>query len=161
MKGNRGRDTTPEITLRSILHRQGLRFRKHQRPLATLRCDADIVFARERVAVFIDGCFWHGCPAHGRSPKRNGEYWGAKIARNKARDARNNRALADAGWRVIRVWGHEDMEAVALDVRQAVLSRRARPGEEGAVARGAAPAEPGSASDVRHRIGPGSVSPAA
>ncbi len=135
MKGNRGRDTTPEIALRSILHRQGLRFRKHRRPLATLRCDADIVFARERVAVFIDGCFWHGCPAHGRSPKRNSEYWDAKISRNKARDARNNRALADAGWHVIRVWSHEDMERVALDIRRAVLSRGARAGELGAHAK--------------------------
>jgi DNA mismatch endonuclease, patch repair protein len=124
MQGNKGRDTSPEVALRSALHKKGLRFRKHRRPLKSLRCDADLVFAREKVAVFIDGCFWHGCPQHGRRPKANAPYWRAKIDRNQARDARNDAVLRAAGWRVIRAWEHESTTVVAGRVVQAILSRR-------------------------------------
>lgn len=124
MRGNRGRDTGPEVRIRSALHRMGLRFRKHQRPLDGLRCEADIVFPRERVAVFVDGCFWHGCPVHGRVPKGNGDYWSEKLWRNRRRDRRNDVALHAMGWLVIRVWEHEGTDEVATRVWEEVVSRR-------------------------------------
>ena len=111
------RDTRPERALRQALHRQGLRYFVHRRPLEHLRREADIVFPRARVAVFVDGCFWHGCPLHGqRSPSTNSWYWVEKIATNKARDAETDELLVAAGWRVVRVWEHEDAEAMALDI---------------------------------------------
>jgi DNA mismatch endonuclease (patch repair protein) len=97
MRANKGRDTLPERRLRSHLHRLGLRFRKHARPLPALRCTADVLFPRQRVAVFVDGCFWHGCPEHGRVPRSNRAYWEPKLARNVERDRRNDRALSEAG----------------------------------------------------------------
>src|SRR4051812_23036418 len=78
MQGNRAFDTRPERSVRSAVHSLGLRFRKHAQPIKDLRCTADIVFPREQVAVFIDGCFWHGCPNHGRVPKDQNGYWAAK-----------------------------------------------------------------------------------
>lgn len=126
MIGNRGRDTRPERLIRSLLHQSGLRFRKHARPERGLRCQADIVFPREKVAVFVDGCFWHGCPDHGRLPKKNSSYWADKIARNVARDQRNSEVLAEAGWLVLRYWEHEPPIAVANDARKALLARRQR-----------------------------------
>jgi DNA mismatch endonuclease (patch repair protein) len=123
MKGNRGLDTVPEIEVRRELHRRGLRFRKHAVPLAGLRCRADVVFPSARVALFIDGCFWHGCPEHGRTPSTNGAYWSEKIARNGARDARNNERLSAAGWTVIRAWEHEPPQEVADRVIAAVRPR--------------------------------------
>jgi DNA mismatch endonuclease (patch repair protein) len=123
MQGNRGRDTSPEVRLRSVLHRRGLRFRKHVAPLAGLRCQADLVFPGARVAVFVDGCFWHGCPVHGRTPRSNTDYWQAKIERNRRRDERNNGLLAEAGWTVVRVWEHEDPALVADRIAQ-VVGRR-------------------------------------
>jgi len=108
-----------------LLHRSGLRFRKHARPLPGLRCEADVVFTRQRVVVFIDGCFWHGCPAHGRRPTRNSEYWSPKIERNIARDRRNDDALTAAGWTVLRFWEHDDPAAVATAVYEAVRGQAA------------------------------------
>jgi DNA mismatch endonuclease (patch repair protein) len=107
MQGNRKRDTRPELALRSELHRRGLRYRIDARPVEGLRCRADIVFRRQKVAIFVDGCFWHGCPEHGTSPQTNASYWSAKIARNVERDRLNEAKLSDAGWVVIRVWEHE------------------------------------------------------
>jgi len=124
MQGNRGRDTGPEIVVRSALHAMGLRFRKNARPIKGLRCTADVVFPRERVAVFIDGCFWHGCPEHGRVPTKNSSYWGEKLERNAARDARNTDALEAAGWTVLRHWEHERIEEVVTNIRTKVLKRR-------------------------------------
>jgi DNA mismatch endonuclease (patch repair protein) len=124
MKGNKGRDTVPEIAVRSALHSTGLRFRKNVRPMKALRCTADIVFPTERVAVFIDGCFWHSCPEHGRVPGKNRSYWSEKLERNVARDARNTAALAAAGWTVLRYWEHERIEQVVGDIRGRVLARR-------------------------------------
>jgi DNA mismatch endonuclease (patch repair protein) len=107
MQGNRKRDTRPELVLRSELHRRGLRYRIDTGPLKSLRCRADIVFRRQKVAVFVDGCFWHGCPEHGTSPRTNATYWSAKIARNIERDRFNETELSAAGWDVVRVWEHE------------------------------------------------------
>lgn len=124
MRANRGRDTRPESDLRAELHRRGLRFRKHARPLAAFRCQADVLFRSARVAVFVDGCFWHGCPQHGRQPSTNTAYWALKLQRNRERDRRNDDMLTAAGWVVIRVWEHEEMDAVATAVAQLVRERR-------------------------------------
>jgi len=128
MQGNRSRDSRAEVAVRSALHRSGLRFRKHARPLPDLECEADAVFRPERVAVFIDGCFWHGCPEHGRRPSGNAPYWHAKLGRNVARDRRNDSLLHEAGWVVLRAWEHEDPTAVAERVRAVVVDRRAQRG---------------------------------
>lgn len=120
MQGNRSRDTKPEIRLRSELHKRGLRYRVSARPLPNIRRTADIVFFRQRVAVFVDGCYWHGCPDHYRLPTTNREYWEEKIARNRARDAEIDAALRQAGWTIIRAWEHEDSTAVADKVELAV-----------------------------------------
>jgi DNA mismatch endonuclease (patch repair protein) len=120
MRRNRRKDTKPELIIRSLLHREGLRFRVDL-PIraADVRVRPDIVFTRARLAVFIDGCFWHCCPEHGTSPARNIAYWAPKLERNVARDRRVNRALEAAGWRVIRAWEHEDPGAVTARIRAA------------------------------------------
>jgi DNA mismatch endonuclease (patch repair protein) len=118
MQGNRSTDTRPEVAVRSALHRRGLRFRKGV-AVGGVRCRVDIAFTRARLAVFVDGCFWHGCPEHGNSPTTHSHYWTEKLARNRARDARNEEALRAAGWDVLRVWEHEDPEhAVARIVER-------------------------------------------
>ena len=104
MQGNRSLNTRPEMAIRSAVRRLGLRFRKRHRPVESVPCRADLVFTRDRVAVFVDGCFWHRCPDHGVRPTTNRPYWDAKFARNLERDARNNVALTAAGWTVLRVW---------------------------------------------------------
>lgn len=118
MKGNRKRDTRPELAIRSELHRRGFRYRVDARPLPTLRCKADIVFRPKRVAVFVDGCFWHGCPEHGTNPRTNADYWRAKIGRNVERDQANEAQLAAANWTVIRVWEHESPADAAERIAQ-------------------------------------------
>ena len=102
------RDTSPEMALRRRLHAAGYRYRVDYPPLRGLRRRADIVFTRRKVAVFVDGCFWHRCPEHGTSPASNSAWWKAKLDRNVERDADTNRLLTEAGWTVIRVWEHED-----------------------------------------------------
>jgi DNA mismatch endonuclease (patch repair protein) len=124
MQGNRGRDTAPETALRAALHARGLRFFKHRRPIRGLACEADVVFTTAKVAVFVDGCFWHGCPVHGRQPRTNGAYWSAKIKRNAERDSRNNHALTSAGWLVVRTWEHDEPGAVADTIARLVDARR-------------------------------------
>jgi DNA mismatch endonuclease (patch repair protein) len=114
MRANRRRDTRPEVALRSHLHRLGMRFRKdHPLRLVDRVVRPDVVFTRARLAVFVDGCFWHRCPEHGNVPRANGDYWGPKLARNVARDRAVDQALAAAGWHVMRAWEHEDAAAVA------------------------------------------------
>jgi DNA mismatch endonuclease (patch repair protein) len=120
MRGNRKRDTRPEVAVRRAAHALGLRYRVASRPLPDRRWTADMVFPTARVAVFVDGCFWHGCPEHFKPPRTNPEYWTPKIARNRARDAQVDEALAVAGWTVVRAWEHEDSHAVALQVFNAV-----------------------------------------
>ncbi len=113
MQANRRRDTTPELALRRLLHKEGLRYRCDLRidlPGA-MRARPDVVFTRRKVAVFVDGCFWHGCPVHGRTPTTNVDYWSVELARNLDRDRLQTRALQDAGWTVIRIWGHEDLDS--------------------------------------------------
>lgn len=123
MSRQRSRDTDPERALRSLLHGMGLRFRVHRRPVAGVRREVDVVFGRARVAVFVDGCFWHRCPDHATFPRNNAAWWEAKLATNAARDADTDRRLAEAGWLVVRVWEHETVEDAAARVAAAVRSR--------------------------------------
>jgi DNA mismatch endonuclease, patch repair protein len=119
MLGNRS-ESEIERELRSLLHRRGLRFRKHAPPLAGLRCKPDVVFTRKRIAVFVDGCFWHRCPLHGSEPKANADWWRTKLDANVARDRRNDAALDAAGWRVLRLWTHDPVEGMVDRVSRAV-----------------------------------------
>ncbi|QLY31233.1 very short patch repair endonuclease [Nocardia huaxiensis] len=115
--------TKPEIALRSELHRRGARFFVDRAPLAGLRRRADIVFPRKKVAVYVDGCFWHSCPEHATHPKNNAEWWAAKLAGNVARDRDTDARLVAAGWTVVRVWEHEKAEAAAETVLRALPRR--------------------------------------
>jgi DNA mismatch endonuclease (patch repair protein) len=124
MRSNRSRDTGPELALRSAVHRLGLRYRVNARPLPGVRRTADLVFGRARVAVFLDGCFWHGCPEHHTVAATNAEFWADKVATNRRRDRDTDRRLADAGWVVVRVWEHEDPHESAERVAVAVARRR-------------------------------------
>ena len=125
MQSNRSRDTVPEVALRSALHRRGLRFRKHVRPVPELPCTVDVVFPRERLAVFIEGCYWHSCPEHVSYPITNGDWWRAKLAATRERDERNAQTLRDAGWTVLRVWEHEDAQTAAMRVSGVLQTIRA------------------------------------
>lgn len=116
-------DTAPELSLRRALHRRGLRYRVHQRVVPALRSRADIVFRPARIAVYVDGCFWHSCPVHGTLPKSNAEFWTAKLAANRRRDEATDEALRTAGWLSIRVWEHEDPDAAADRIEALVRSR--------------------------------------
>ncbi|MEI5584294.1 MULTISPECIES: very short patch repair endonuclease [unclassified Agromyces] len=120
MLANKRRDTSTELAVRRLLHAQGLRYRVDYPPVPGLRRRADIVFTRARIAVFIDGCFWHGCPVHATSPKRNSDYWGPKLAANIERDADTNAQLEAAGWRALRFWEHEAPEDVARAIAQEI-----------------------------------------
>ena len=123
MSRARRTDTGPERALRSALHRRGLRYRLHV-PLAfDQRRKADICFSAARVAVFVDGCFWHSCPEHATWPKANEEFWRDKLQRNAERDADTDARLAAEGWLAIRVWEHEDPEAAATRVESTIRSR--------------------------------------
>jgi DNA mismatch endonuclease (patch repair protein) len=116
------------------VHALGLRFRKHVAPLRGLRCRADLVFARQRVAVFVDGCFWHACPDHGTKPKANEWYWNPKLIKNVERDRMNDAALILAGWTVVRLWEHVPLDdAIATVVTALAPSREAGlpPGPDG------------------------------
>ena len=123
MRRVRAKDTSCELRLRKELHRRGLRYRLH----AKLPGKPDLVFASARVVVFIDGCFWHGCPEHGRIPATNRDFWERKIARNRERDVAAALALKSEGWKVIRVWEHDvrrDLTRAAGRVERAVRARR-------------------------------------
>lgn len=116
-------NTGPELALRRALHALGLRYRLHDR---TLPGTPDIVFRGPMVAVFVDGCFWHGCSLHGVPPKANTEFWRSKIEANQARDRRADNALVDLGWLAVHVWEHEDPAAAAVRVLDVCSSRRGR-----------------------------------
>jgi DNA mismatch endonuclease, patch repair protein len=122
MQATRQRDTPPERALRSELHRRGMRYNVQRAPLPQLRRRADIVFPRARVAVYVDGCFWHACPVHGTWPKANAAWWRAKIESNRLRDRDTDWRLKEAGWTVVRVWEHEEPEAAADRVQAAVAA---------------------------------------
>lgn len=123
MQANRGRDTKPELLIRRTLHAMGLRYRVDRRPIPGIRRRADLVFAGARVAVFVDGCFWHACPVHGTKPKENAGYWTAKLLENVARDRDTDRALEAAGWLPIRVWEHEEPAEAAAKIADEVRGR--------------------------------------
>lgn len=122
----RRRDTAPEVRLRSLLHGRGLRFRVDHPISGLARRRVDIVFVGPRVAVFVDGCFWHGCPEHSVQPKANAAWWREKIAANRRRDADTDAALTRLGWNVIRVWEHESPALAAERVHAAVSGRLGR-----------------------------------
>lgn len=119
MRSNRRRDTLPELAVRRRLHAAGLRYRVDFAPLGGRR-RADIVFTRQHVAEFIDGCYWHGCPDHATFPKRNSDYWLPKLARNVERDRETDQSLREAGWTVLRFWEHESPDDVARRIAVAV-----------------------------------------
>ncbi len=121
MRANRRRDTLPELIVRRLLHAMGLRYRVDFAPLGGRR-RADIVFTRKRIAVFVDGCYWHGCPEHATYPKRNSDYWLPKLARNIERDRETDDLLRAAGWTVLRYWEHEDPREVAEAISASVSS---------------------------------------
>nr|WP_255362008.1 very short patch repair endonuclease [Mycobacterium sp. 1081908.1] len=123
MRANPRRDTRPERHLRSLLHAMGLRYRVDAAPLARIRRRADLLFPRARIAVFVDGCFWHGCPQHYRPARTNAEFWDAKLVENRTRDRETDQMLSDGGWRVIRVWEHEDMAEAAAHIRRELRAR--------------------------------------
>ncbi|MGF9755075.1 very short patch repair endonuclease [Microvirga sp. 0TCS3.31] len=125
MSRQRRGDTSPEVTLRRALHRDGLRFRVGFPVPGQPRRSIDIAFPRIRVAVFVDGCFWHACPEHASWPTSNAAWWRQKLARNVERDRESDDFLERAGWHVIRVWEHEDPRSAAVQVANAVASRRA------------------------------------
>jgi DNA mismatch endonuclease (patch repair protein) len=120
MQGNKRKDTAPEMAVRREVHRRGLRYRVDAPPLRGLRRRADLVFTKARVAVFVDGCFWHGCPTHFVPPRTNAQYWLDKIAINRARDRETDAALLAAGWTVLRYWAHEAPLDIAAAVQAAV-----------------------------------------
>jgi len=125
MQSNKGRDTKPELALRRAVHALGLRYRVSARPLPKVRRTADMVFTKAKVAVFLDGCFWHGCPEHHTKAATNADYWAEKVRRNRERDAETDRLFAEAGWTVIRVWEHQNPLESARHVADCVRSRRA------------------------------------
>jgi DNA mismatch endonuclease Vsr len=124
MAATAGRDNPRERALRSELHRRGLRFRLHQRLLTGSRRTVDIVFPSSRAAVLLDGCFWHGCRAHGTWPKNNAAWWREKIEANVARDRDTDRRLFEVGWKVLRVWEHEPIETAADRIEDLVRTER-------------------------------------
>lgn len=128
MLGNTRAGTKPELALRSALHSRGRRFRKDLRlDLGPVKPRPDIVFTRYRVAVFVDGCFWHSCPDHrGTLPKTNADYWARKLSTNVARDRTHDAALSAAGWTVVRVWEHDPLADAVAKVETA-LARRGAP----------------------------------
>lgn len=107
MQANLPSNTQPEIILRSALHKAGLRFRKDVRPEPELKCKADIVLRKAKVCIFVDGCYWHGCPRHFETPKVNSEWWDEKIADNRRRDRKKRTRLRRFGWKVITIWEHD------------------------------------------------------
>ncbi len=128
MQSNRRADTKPEVRLRSLLHRAGLRFRKDRYiRLSERGVKVDVVFPAARLAVFMDGCFWHRCPEHATMPASNRNYWRAKFQRNIDRDDRHNRELGKLGWMVVRIWEHEvrddDLAAHSVARIRAIVKR--------------------------------------
>ncbi len=123
MRANRKRNTRPEIRLRSALYRRGLRFRVAVRAEPNINAVVDVVFRGARVAVFVDGCYWHGCPTHGTKPRTNADYWIPKIERTRRRDELNDGVLRQAGWEPIHVWEHEAVVDAADRVAAAVRTR--------------------------------------
>jgi DNA mismatch endonuclease (patch repair protein) len=124
MAAIRRSNTKPEVELRRALHRRGQRFRKDLRVQAGgIWVRPDVVFTRCRVAVFVDGCFWHSCPEHGRAPSVNGGYWGPKLERTRWRDERDTTALRKEDWTVLRFWEHVPLDEAVAAIEQALAQR--------------------------------------
>lgn len=124
MQANRSRDTKPELAVRRAVHAKGLRYNVAQAPLAGVRRSADLVFCKVKVAVFVDGCFWHGCPEHYKEPKSNTQYWRAKIHRNQERDLETSEIFRLHGWTVMRFWSHVDPMHAAEQIERTVTQKR-------------------------------------
>lgn len=124
MQAIRSRDTKPEWLIRRLVHARGLRYRVAAKPLPGLRRTADMVFRPAKVAVFIDGCYWHGCPEHYVAPRTNPGYWSDKVTQNMTRDRDTDRRLEDAGWTVLRFWEHEPSEDYAARIAEEIQKRR-------------------------------------
>src|SRR5438034_5314574 len=120
MERARQRDTSIEVALGRELRVLGLSFESNVVPVAGIRSRPDVLFPTSRIAVFVNGCFWHGCPAHGTWPKHNAAWWRAKIEANRARDLKNDEMLATAGWIVLRYWEHDDPSVVAQEIAQQI-----------------------------------------
>ncbi len=120
------RDTAPELAIRRALHAAGLRYRVQLPVPGSRRRTMDVAFTRAQVALFVDGCFWHGCPEHGVQPRANSDWWRWKLARNQARDVDTTRLLQEQGWQVLRVWEHEQPSAVVEAVRRLLPPRAGR-----------------------------------
>jgi DNA mismatch endonuclease (patch repair protein) len=127
MSRQKSRNTGIEMALRKVLHGAGFRYRVHRRPVKGVRREADLVFGPSRVAVFVDGCFWHGCPEHATQPKSNAEWWRAKLDKNMARDAETTEHLLAEGWTVLRFWEHETADGVAQQIAASLAARRPPP----------------------------------
>ena len=126
MQANRGVDTGPEIRLRSLVHKAGLRYAIDVRPEADINRRADLVFRAAKVAVFVNGCFWHGCPKHYSSPKSNKRYWSEKVRRNRERDIETRFLLKRRGWRVLVFWEHQPAQSCGERVVSVVSERKRR-----------------------------------
>ncbi len=125
MQQQQRRDTRPELELRRALHAAGLRYRVERPVIPGMRRRADIAFGPAKVAVFVDGCFWHVCPQHATAPKANADWWRQKLERNRERDRDTDQVLLDQGWFPVRVWEHEDMAEAAVGIAEIVRDRRA------------------------------------
>jgi DNA mismatch endonuclease (patch repair protein) len=124
MQANKRKDTKPELAVRRLVHQMGLRYRVDHQPLVGIRRRADLVFPRLKLAVFIDGCFWHGCPAHYVPSKTNDAYWAAKVTGNRKRDRDTDELLWAEGWTVLRIWEHESAVDAADRILEHVLAAR-------------------------------------
>lgn len=129
MRGNRRRDTRPELEIRRRLHALGYRYRVDFAAGANKRRRADIVFTRKRLAVFIDGCFWHSCPEHSRPPATHADYWQPKLRRNAERDRETTAMLQAEGWTVLRIWEHTDAADAVAQIRSTLTRLAAGPAE--------------------------------
>lgn len=124
-EGQKRKDTDPELQLRRVLHANGARYRVHYPVPGLSRRSIDVAFPRQRLAVFVDGCFWHGCPLHSVTSKTNTDWWQQKLAANARRDRETDASLADSGWTVVRIWEHE-LRSDPVDAAQRVLSHLGR-----------------------------------
>lgn len=126
MRRVRQKNTSAEWALRRELHARGIRYRIQVPVLTKPRRVADVAFSGPRVAVFVDGCFWHGCPLHGTWPKENAEFWRAKIVANQERDRDTDQRLHAEGWTVVRVWAHEEPKIAAARIAHILERLRER-----------------------------------
>ncbi|WP_075003989.1 very short patch repair endonuclease [Streptacidiphilus jiangxiensis] len=117
-------DTAPEIAVRQLLHRDGYRYRVNLPVPQMRRRTIDIAFTRAKIAVFLDGCFWHGCPSHATSPKANADWWRSKLERNAVRDVETTQHLESLGWTVLRFWEHESPSSIQATIEEVVESKR-------------------------------------